>query len=50
MHSSDGGKTQLFSLEDDGVQGEMCVEREGGEALIMQRGDESSVYHDSRYK
>lgn len=44
MHYSDGGKTQLVSLQDDRVQGEY-VERE---TLITRHGDESSVCHGSR--
>lgn len=44
MHYSDSGKTQLFSSQDDGAQGEKCVVRRGGrEAVIMQHGDESSL-------
>ncbi len=50
MHYSDGGKTQLFSLQDDGVQGTKCVERGGGDALITHHDDESSVCHGRRYK
>lgn len=49
MHYRDGGKTQLFSLQDDRVQGEQCVERRGGETLITHHGDDSSVCHGSRY-
>lgn len=50
MHHTEGGKTQLFSLQDDGVQEEESVERRGGETLITHHGDESSVCHGSRYK
>lgn len=46
MHYSDNGKTQLFSLQDDGVQGEKYVVRRGGEALITHHGDESFTSRD----
>lgn len=46
MHYSDNGKTQLFSLQDDGVQGEKYVVRRGGEALITHHGDESLTSRD----
>lgn len=45
MHYSDNGKTQLSSLEYDGVQGE-GEEMRGGEAQIMHHGDESAACHD----
>lgn len=45
MHCSDNGKTQLSSLQYDGVQGEE-EEMRGGEAQIMHHVDESAACHD----